>query len=45
MTTQTITIYCVCGDFLKAAGWHDDVQARMSTAEVMSVSLVAAAIL
>jgi hypothetical protein len=44
MTTQVITIYCVCDDFLRAAGWHDDVQAQMTTAEVMTVSLVAAAI-
>ncbi len=44
MTCQVITIYCVCDDFLKAAGWHDDVQAQMSTAEVMTVSLVASAI-
>ena len=44
MTTQIITIYCACDDFLQATGWRDDVQAQMSTAEVMTVSLVAAAI-
>ena len=44
MTTQVITIYCVCDDFLKATGWHDDPQVQMTTAEVMTVSLVAAAI-
>ena len=44
MTMQVITIYCVCDDFLQASDWRDDAQARMTTAEVMTVSLVAAAI-
>lgn len=44
MTLQVITIYCTCDDFLQAAGWRDDAQAQMTTAEVMTVSLVAAAI-
>ena len=44
MTTQVIPIYCACDDFLQAAGWRDDVQAQMTTAEVMTVSLVASAI-
>jgi hypothetical protein len=39
-----ITIYCLCDDFfLKAIGHHfDDPQLQLSTAEVMSVPLVAA---
>jgi hypothetical protein len=40
----TITIiYCVCEEFSKAMGIRDDPQARMTTAEVMTVPLVAAA--
>jgi hypothetical protein len=40
----TITIiYCVCEEFSKALGLRDDPQARMTTAEVMSVALVACA--
>jgi hypothetical protein len=37
-----ITIYCLCDDFLKAIHRFDDPQVRLSTAEVMSVPLVAA---
>lgn len=44
MTLQVVTIYCVCDDFLKAVHWRDDAQATMTTAEVMTVSLVASAI-
>lgn len=36
------TIYCLCDDFLKAMGRRDDPQVRLSTAEVMTVPLVAA---
>src|SRR5688572_8442672 len=40
----TITIiYCVCEDFSKAMGLRDDPQARLSTAEVMTIPLVACA--
>jgi hypothetical protein len=41
---DTITIiYCLCDDFLKAMRHrHDDPQARLSTAEVMTIPLVAA---
>jgi hypothetical protein len=35
------TIYCLCDDFLKAVGHRDDLQVTMSTAEVMTVPLVA----
>ena len=44
MTTQVITIYCLCDDFLRVRRWRDDPQARMSTAEVMTTTLVAAAL-
>jgi hypothetical protein len=37
------TIYCVCEEVLKATGLRDDPQARMTTAEVMTVALVASA--
>jgi hypothetical protein len=37
-----ITIYCLCDDFLKAINRFDDPQVRLTTAEVMSVPLVAA---
>jgi hypothetical protein len=36
------TIYCLCDDFLKAMRRFDDPQVRLSTAEVMTVPLVAA---
>jgi len=42
-TAQVTTIYCLCDDFLRAWGHKDDPQAKMSTAEVMTVALVAAA--
>ena len=47
--TQTLsgavtTLYCICDDFLKAIAWRDDDQARMSTAQVMTVALAAAAL-
>ena len=43
MEDTITTIYCLCDDFLKAAGHHDDPQARLSTAEVMTVALTASA--
>ncbi len=42
-TAETVTIYCLCEDFLKAWGHRDDPQARVTTAEVMTVALLAAA--
>ena len=42
MDDTITTIYCLCEDFLKAMGHFDDPQVRLSTAEVMSVPLVAA---
>jgi transposase len=42
MQEKIITIYCVCADFLVAYGHKDDAQTQMTTAEVMTVALVAA---
>jgi len=42
MDDTIITTYYLCDEFLKAIGHHDDQQVRISTAEVMSVALVAA---
>lgn len=40
---DTITlIYCLCDDVFKAMGYQDDPQARVSSAQVMTVPLVAA---
>jgi len=39
-----VTIYCLCDDFLKGAGYRDDPQVRLSNAEVMTVPLVGAAL-
>jgi Transposase DDE domain len=38
-----IATYCLCEEFLKATGHRDDQQARLSSAEVMTVALVASA--
>ncbi|MDQ3251336.1 MAG: IS982 family transposase [Actinomycetota bacterium] len=43
MDDTITTIYCLSDEFLKAMGHRDDPQARLSTAEVMTVPLVAAA--
>jgi len=43
MDDTITTIYCVCDEFSKAMSLHDDPQARLSTAEVMTIPLVAAA--
>ncbi len=43
MDDTITTIYCLCDEFLKAAGHRHDPQARLSTAELMTVPLVAAA--
>lgn len=43
-TAEIVTIYCLCDDFLRAWGHTDDPQARMTTAEVMTVVLAAAAL-
>lgn len=42
MDDTITTIYCLCDDLLKAMGHRDDPQVHLSSAEVMTVSLVAA---
>jgi len=42
MQEKIITIYCLCDAFLQAYAHKDDQQAKMTTAEVMTVALVAA---
>jgi hypothetical protein len=42
MDDTITTIYCLCDDFLKAMRHFDDPQVRLTTAEVMTVPLVAA---
>lgn len=44
MQEKITTLYCLCDDFLRAWGHRDDPQAKMTTAEVMTVALVAAAL-
>ncbi len=44
MEIEIITIYCCCKDFLISVGHKDDPQSRMSTAEVMTTALTAAAL-
>lgn len=43
MSYYTIAIYCLCDEFVKAFSRSDDPQAEMTTAEVMTTALVAAA--
>jgi len=43
MQDTITTMFCLCDDFLKANGCHDDEQCRVSTAQVMTTPLVAAA--
>lgn len=45
MDDTIITTYYLCDEFLKAVGHHDDQQVRLSTAEVMTIALVACAFL
>ena len=43
MEDTIITTYYICDEFLKAEGHRDDPQVHLSSAEVMSVALIAAA--
>lgn len=43
MQDTITTMFCLCDDFLKANDYHDDVQCRVSSAEIMTVPLVACA--
>ena len=42
MQDTILSTYCLCDDFLKAMDYRDDPQTKFSTAEVMTVPLVAA---
>lgn len=42
MQDTITTMYCLCDDFLRAVGQQDDPRARLSSAQVMLVPLVAA---
>ena len=42
MPEKIITIYCFFDEMLKSIGYHDDPQARLSTAEIMTIATVAA---
>ena len=42
MNLKVITVYCLCDDILTALHIHNDVQCRMTCAEVMTVGIVAA---
>lgn len=43
MELEITAFYCLCDDFLISEGWLDDRQCTMSTAEVMTAALTAAA--
>ena len=43
MDSQIVAIFCLCDDILKGLHHHEDRQCRMSDAEVMTTSIVAAA--
>ena len=43
MQDTITTMFCLCDDFLKANGCYDDPQCRVSTAQIMTTPLVAAA--
>ena len=43
MEDTITTTYCLCEEFLKAIGHHDDPQTLLATAEVMTVALTACA--
>lgn len=42
MDKRIILVYCICDDYLKSIDHREDVQVRLSDAEVMTVALVAA---
>lgn len=42
MHIKIILIYCICDDFLSAFGLKDDKQCRMTSAEILTVAIVAA---
>lgn len=42
MEMQVITVYCICDDLVKFFDIKDDIQATMSTAEVLTTAIIAA---
>jgi hypothetical protein len=42
MDTRIIVVYCVCDDYLKSIRHREDLQCRVSDAEIMTIALVAA---
>jgi len=42
MDDEILTIYCLCDEFLQSIGHKDHPQCLMSSAEVMTVALIAA---
>ena len=42
MPQKIITIYCLVDELLKAIGFQDDPQAKLTTAEILTIALVAA---
>lgn len=42
MEDTIIAVYCLCDEFLKAYGYMDDPQSKMSTAETITTAVVAA---
>jgi hypothetical protein len=42
MDDQIVAIFCICDDILKGLHYHEDRQCKMSIAEVMTTSIVAA---
>ena len=42
MDTESIAVYCLCDDLLKAMRHVDDRQRQMNDAEVMTTAIVAA---
>ncbi len=42
MDLKIIFVYCVCDDVLKALSVKDDIQCKMSAAEIMTVGITSA---
>ena len=42
MDNQIVAVFCLCADMLKALHHYEDIQCRMSDAEVMTTAIVAA---
>ena len=44
MLDQMVVIYCLCDETLKALNFKDDLQCKMTTAEIVTFSLMSAII-